>query len=205
VNLGWKLAQVVRGVSPASLLDSYQAESHPVGARVLERSMAFTALGRGDERTAALRAMMSDLVKLDEPRKRYTALISGLDIRYDLGAGHPLLGRRMPDLELLTEKGSRRVFTELHDARPVLITFGEPSAVDISPGVSRVKCVHGRYTGPWELPVLGVVAPPSAVLIRPDGHVAWVGEGTHDHDGLRDALARWFGAADVDSPRLSSP
>lgn len=203
VNLGWKLAQVVRGVSPISLLDTYQAESHPVGARVLERSMAFTALSRGDERTAALRALMSDLVRLDEPRKRYTALISGLDIRYDLGPGHPLLGRRMPDLEFLTDDGPRRVFTELHEARPVLVNFGEPSALNITPWAGRVRCVHGRYTGAWELPVVGVVAAPSAALIRPDGHVAWVGDGTDE--GLHDALTRWFGSAAVGSPPLSSP
>jgi hypothetical protein len=202
VNLGWKLAQVVSGLSPASLLDTYQAESHPVGARVLERSMAFTALGRGDERTAALRALMSDLIQLDEPRKRYTALISGLDVRYDLGQGHPLLGRRMPDLELLTESGPRRVFTELREARPVLLDFGGPTVLDIAAWASRVKRVAARYAGVWELPVVGVVAAPSAVLIRPDGHVAWVGDGTDE--GLRDALTTWFGPADLGSSRASS-
>jgi 2-polyprenyl-6-methoxyphenol hydroxylase-like FAD-dependent oxidoreductase len=202
VNLGWKLARVVSGLSPACLLDTYQAESHPVGARVLERSMAFTALGRGDERTAALRALMSDLIQLDEPRKRYTALISGLDVRYDLGPGHPLVGRRMPDLELLTEGGPRRVFTELGEARPVLLDFGGPTVLDIAGWASRVKRVAARYAGVWELPVVGVVAAPSAVLIRPDGHVAWVGDGTDE--GLRQALTTWFGAADLGGSRASS-
>jgi len=100
VNLGWKLAQVVSGTSTESLLDTYQAERHPIGARVLQSSMAATALSRGDERTNALRETMSELLKMDEPRKRYGAMMSGLDIRYDLGTGHPLLGRRMPDLDL---------------------------------------------------------------------------------------------------------
>jgi 2-polyprenyl-6-methoxyphenol hydroxylase-like FAD-dependent oxidoreductase len=192
VNLGWKLAQVVRGMSPENLLDSYQAESHPVGARVLERSMAFTALGRGDERTNALRALMSDLAKMDEPRKRYTAIISGLDIRYDLGTGHPLIGRRMPDLDLVGESGPLRVFTLLHAARPVLLNLGEPGPLDIAPWADRVTRVDARYTGVWELPVHGAVLPPTAVLIRPDGHVAWVGDGTDQ--GLREALTTWFGA-----------
>jgi 3-(3-hydroxy-phenyl)propionate hydroxylase len=194
VNLGWKLAQVVHGISPDELLDTYQTESHPVGARVLERSMAFTALGRGDDRTTALRAMMSDLVTLDQARKRYTALISGLDIRYDLGASHPLLGRRMPDLDIVTDGGSRRVFTLLHEARPVLLNLGEPRTLDITPWASRVKRVDGHSAGPWELPVCGAVEPPSAVLIRPDGHVAWVGDGSDG--GLRDALTRWCGSPD---------
>jgi 2-polyprenyl-6-methoxyphenol hydroxylase-like FAD-dependent oxidoreductase len=191
VNLGWKLAQVVRGTSPETLLDTYQAESHPVGARVLERSMAFTALARGDDRTGALRTMMSELITMDQPRKRYTALISGLDIRYDLGPGHPLLGRRMPDLDVLTESGPRRVFTELHDARSVLLNLGERAALDITPWSSRVKRVDARYDGVWDLPTLGPVAAPSAVLVRPDGHVAWVGDGTDA--GIHDALAMWFG------------
>jgi len=194
VNLGWKLAQVVRGTSPESLLDTYQAERHPIGARVLKSTMAATALNRGDERTKALHETMSELLKMDEPRKRYAAMMSGLDIRYDLGTGHPLLGRRMPDLDLVTESGPRRVFTLLHDARPVLLNLGEPGTLDITPWADRVQRVDARYAGVWELPVLGAVAAPTAVLIRPDGHVAWVGDGT-DH-GLRDALTTWFGPPD---------
>jgi 2-polyprenyl-6-methoxyphenol hydroxylase-like FAD-dependent oxidoreductase len=197
VNLGWKLAQVVHGTSPESLLDTYQVERHPIGARVLRMTMAATALNRGDERTKALHETMSELLKLDEPRKRYAAMMSGLDIHYDLGAGHPLLGRRMPDLDLVTESGPRRVFTLLHDARPVLLDLGEPGALDIAPWADRVRRIDARYAGAWELPVLGAVVAPSAALIRPDGHVAWVGDGT-DH-GLRDALTTWFGR-----PRLSS-
>jgi 2-polyprenyl-6-methoxyphenol hydroxylase-like FAD-dependent oxidoreductase len=193
VNLGWKLAQVVKGTSPESLLDTYQAERHPIGAGVLRTTLAATALGRGDERTNALREVMSDLLTMDEPRKRYAAMMSGLDIRYDLGPGHPLLGRRVPDLDVIAGSGPRRVFTLLHEARPVLLNLGEAGALDIasSPWADRVRRIDARYAGAWELPVLGAVAAPSAVLIRPDGHVAWVGNGTDQ--GLRDALTTWFG------------
>jgi 3-(3-hydroxy-phenyl)propionate hydroxylase len=191
VNLGWKLAQVVKGISPENLLDTYQAERHPIAARVLKTTMAQTAINRGDDRTTALRETMSELLQMVEPRKRIAAMMSGLDIHYDLGPGHPLLGRRMPDLDLVTEGGPRRVFTLLHDARPVLLNLGEPGALDIGPWADRIKRVDAGYSGVWELPVLGVVAAPTAVLIRPDGHVAWVGEGTDQ--GLRDALTSWFG------------
>jgi hypothetical protein len=190
VNLGWKLAQVVHGTSPESLLDTYQAERHPVAARVLRTTLSLTALHRGDERSKVLHEYIAELLRMDEPRKRYGAMMSGLDIHYDLGAGHPLLGRRMPDLDLVTDAGPRRVFTLLHDARPVLIQLA--GAFDIAPWADRVRQIDARYDGAWELPVLGAVAAPAAVLIRPDGHVAWVGEGT-DH-GLRDALAKWFGS-----------
>src|SRR6266853_6958869 len=149
VNLGWKLAQVVHGTAPESLLDTYQAERHPIGARVLKSTMAQTALSRGDERTTALRETLSELLKMDEPRKRYAGAMSGLDIRYDLGTGHPLLGRRMPDLDLVTANGPRRVFTLLHDARPVLLNLGEPGALDIAPWADRVQRVDARYAGVW--------------------------------------------------------
>ena len=191
VNLGWKLAQVVRGTSPESLLDTYQSERHPVAARALRKTMAQTALGRGDDRMDAVRETLAELLKLDEPRKRYAAMMSGLDIHHDLGEGHLLLGRRMPDLEVDLESGPVRVFTLLHDARPVLLALGEP--LDIAPWADRVRQIAARCTGGWELPVFGAVPAPAAVLIRPDGHVAWVGDGTDR--GLRDALTTWFGAA----------
>jgi 2-polyprenyl-6-methoxyphenol hydroxylase-like FAD-dependent oxidoreductase len=191
VNLGWKLAQVVAGTSPDSLLDTYHAERHPIAARALQLTMAATAINRGDERTTALRAAMSELLKLDEPRKRYAGMLSGLDVHYDLGPGHPLLGRRMPDLDLVTAGGPRRVFAALHAARPILLDLGDPGALDISAWADRVERIDARYAGAWSLPVLGAVAAPAAVLIRPDGHVAWVGEGTDQ--GLREALTTWFG------------
>jgi 2-polyprenyl-6-methoxyphenol hydroxylase-like FAD-dependent oxidoreductase len=192
VNLGWKLAQVVNGTSPESLLDTYHAERHPVAARALRKTMAQTALSRIDARMEAVRESLAELLRMDEPRKHYAAMMSGLDVHYDLGEGHPLLGRRMPDLDVVTAEGPRRVYTLLHDARPVLLNLGEPGTLDIAPWSERVRLVDARYEGSWELPVLGAVAAPTAVLIRPDGHVAWVGEGTDE--GLRDALATWFGA-----------
>ena len=192
VNLGWKLAQVVKKASPDSLLDTYHAERHPVGARVLRNTMAQTALLRFDERMEALRDTMTDLLGMGEPRKQIAAFMSGLDIHYDLGEGHPLLGRRMPDLDLVTPGGTVRAFTLLHDARPVLLNLGEPGAIDIAPWADRVQLINAKYAGVWELPVLGAVTAPAAVLIRPDGHVAWVGDGTDT--GLRDALTTWFGS-----------
>jgi len=191
VNLGWKLAQVVSGTSPIGLLDTYHAERHPVGACVLHNTMAQVALSGTDERTDALRDTMTELLSMDEPRKRFAGMISGLDIHYDLGEGHPLLGRRMPDLDLVTADGPLRVFTLLHDAKPVLLNLGEPGGSDITPWADRVRMIDAEYVGLWELPVLGAVTAPGAVLIRPDGYVAWVGEGTGTR--LRDALTTWFG------------
>jgi 2-polyprenyl-6-methoxyphenol hydroxylase-like FAD-dependent oxidoreductase len=192
VNLGWKLARVVYGTSPESLLDTYHGERHPVAARTLRHTMAQTALQRQDERTKALVEVVSELAMMDEPRKRLVGMVSGLDIHYDLGEGHPLLGRRMPDLDLVTADGPLRVFRLLHGAKPVLLNLGGPGGFDISPWAGQVQLVDAEHDGPWELPVLGVVTAPSAVLIRPDGYVAWVGDQTSL--GLHEALTTWFGA-----------
>jgi 3-(3-hydroxy-phenyl)propionate hydroxylase len=192
VNLGWKLAQVVDGTTTESLLDTYHAERHPVGARVLHNTMAQVALSSPDDRHQALRETMTELLGLDEPRRRIAAMVSGLDIHYDLGAGHPLLGRRMPDLDLRTAEGPTRVFALLHDARPVLLDLGAPGGFDITPWVDRVQLLDAEHVGTWELPVVGEVTAPAAVLIRPDGHVAWVGDLTDP--ALPDVLTAWFGA-----------
>jgi hypothetical protein len=191
VNLGWKLAHVIHRTSPESLLDTYHAERHPVAARVLQNTMAQTVLMRADDRIEALRDTVSELLSMDEPRRRFAAMMSGLDIHYDLGEGHPLLGRRMPDLDLVTTNGPLRVFIQLHDARPVLLDLAGPGSLDIGPWADRVRFVDAQFGGTWELPVIGVVPAPTAVLIRPDGYVAWVGEGTDL--GLPDALTSWFG------------
>jgi len=192
-NLGWKLAQVIKGTAPDSLLDTYQAERHPVAARVLRNTMAHVALQRRDERSLALDEYLTEFLAMDEPRKRMAAEVIGLGIRYDLGEGHPLLGRRMPDLDLLTAGGPLRVYSLLHEARPLLLNLGAHGVLDaaIGPWADRLRRVDAGCEGPWELPVLGRVEAPSAVLIRPDGYVAWVGEG--GDSGLADALATWFG------------
>jgi 2-polyprenyl-6-methoxyphenol hydroxylase-like FAD-dependent oxidoreductase len=191
VNLGWKLAQVVNAGVPDSLLDTYHHERHPVAARVLQTTMAQIALLRTDDRTKALHDNVSELLSMDEPRKRFAARMSGLDVHYDLGEGHPLLGRRVPDVELATATGPVRVFTLLHGAHPVLLDLGDPGHIDLAGWSDRIRLVRADYGGSWELPVFGEVSAPTAVLIRPDGHVAWVGDGSAD--GLPDALTRWFG------------
>ena len=191
VNLGWKLAQVVKGTSPEGLLDSFHAERHPVAARALQYTMAQTTLQRRDERMQPVVDLVSELAAMDEPRRRTAGMISGLDVHYELGEGHPLLGRRMPDLDLDGADGALRVFGLLHEARPVLLNLGEPGALDLAGWADRVQLVDARYDGAWELPVLGEVPAPTAVLIRPDGYVAWVGDGTDT--GLAEALAIWFG------------
>jgi 3-(3-hydroxy-phenyl)propionate hydroxylase len=193
VNLGWKLAQVVKRTSPERLLDTYHAERHPIAARVLRNTMAQVALRRRDERTGALGEMVADLLGLDEPRKRLAAEMSGLGIHYDLGEGHPLLGRRMPDLDLITATGPRRVFTYLHSARALLVNLGEPGALGAAPWADRIQVVDAKFAGAWELPAIGRVAAPTAVLVRPDGYVAWVGD--LSGAGLADALTAWFGPA----------
>ncbi|MGH7655067.1 MAG: FAD-dependent monooxygenase [Gemmatimonadaceae bacterium] len=193
VNLGWKLAQVVKGTSPESLLDTYHTERHPIGARVLRISMASVALRRPDDRTKALRDTVAEMLGSDDARKRMAAIMAGLDIRYDCGEGHPLLGRRMPDLDLVTASGPVRLFTLLHAARALLLNLGERGSIDIGPWTDRVLAVDASYAGAWELPVIGAVSAPTAALIRPDGYVAWVGDANQLK--LREALTRLFGAA----------
>lgn len=198
VNLGWKLAQVVKGTSPGGLLDTYHAERHGVAARVLRNTRAQIALlRRDDDGRKAAREVMSELLAMDEPRKRYGAMMSGLDISYDLGEGHPLLGRRMPDLALTVEGRPLQLFTLLHHARGVLFNFGGPGGPDISPWADRVTRIDADTNDVWELPAIGVVTKPAAVLVRPDGHVAWVGHASQAglQAGLAEALTTWFGPA----------
>ena len=198
VNLGWKLAQAVKDISPPSLLDTYHAERHPAGARALQLSMAQTVLQRADPRTAALSDAIDDILMTPAARTRLAARIHGLDIAYDLGGGHPLIGRRMPDLDLDSEAGPTRVYQLLHEAQPLLINFATPQRIDISPWADRVRMVDAAFAGAWDVPALGEVPSPTAVLIRPDGHVAWVENGADEP--LADALTRWFGPATAPSP-----
>jgi 2-polyprenyl-6-methoxyphenol hydroxylase-like FAD-dependent oxidoreductase len=191
VNLGWKLAHVVRGAAGEELLDTYHAERHPVAARVLHNTMAQTALNGPGERIDALRDTVAELLTTHEPRTRIAAMMCGLDIHYDLGEGHPLLGRRMPDLDLHTPSGPTRLFALLHQAHGVLLKFGGQAwDFDITRWRDRVSMFNVHYNGVWKLPVIGEVAAPHALLVRPDGYVAWVGDGSIS--GLPDALDRWF-------------
>jgi hypothetical protein len=192
MNLGWKLAQVAKGLSPESLLDTYHAERHPVGARVLRRAMAGSALLRADAHTDAVRDTLAELLAMDEPRKQLASELSGLDVRYDLGDGHPLLGRRMPDLDLTTTTGPRRVFSLLHGGQAVLLDLDDTLDVsDWRPWAGRIRCVRAKCESPWEPPSLETAKAPTAVLIRPDGYVAWVAERTAE--GLADAMSKWCG------------
>ncbi|TYL81660.1 FAD-dependent monooxygenase [Bradyrhizobium cytisi] len=191
VNLGWKLAQVVKGISPDALLDTYHAERQPVGAALLELTLALTALNRGDEHTTALRGFVANTMKMDEPRRWYSAKVSGLDIRYGEEGCHPLLGRRMPDLDLVTADGPTRVFELMRDARPLLLNLGPPGCAVPERWDERVRQVSATFAGICEMPVIGVVPTPAAVLVRPDGHVAWISTGKCE--GLVEALATWFG------------
>jgi len=192
VNLGWKLGQVVRGVSGEELLDSYHAERHPAGARALKYTMAQSLFQKADPRQEALRDLLDEVLGFGDGGTPVAALITGLDVAYGPGGGHPLLGRRMPDLDIATPDGTARVFELLHPARPVLLELGGP-ALDAGAWAGRVRHLATSYDGAWELPVLGEVAAPTAVLVRPDGYVAWVGEDTAE--GLSEALATWCGAA----------
>ena len=190
-NLGWKLSQVAKGTSPEELLDTYHAERHPVAARVLRATMAQVAIRRPDERTKALGAILSEILLMDEPRQALVAEISGLGIEYDLGEGHLRARRRIPDLDLCTLEGPRRIFSLLHRSRPLLINFGEAGVFDIARWADRVDLVDAAQVGAWELPAIGAVPAPAAVLIRPDGYVAWAGD-INEHK-LEDALTTWFG------------
>jgi 2-polyprenyl-6-methoxyphenol hydroxylase-like FAD-dependent oxidoreductase len=192
VNLGWKLAQVVQGVSPESLLDTYQDERHPAVARSLRYTMALNALMRVDPRTEALRDTIAEVTEMDEPRRHLGALASGLAVRYDLGDGHPLLGLRVPDLDIVTAEGPTTIYALMHEARPVLLNLGDPGTFEPREWTDRVKLVDARCDAPWELPAVGEVDSPTALLIRPDGHIAWVGEGKDV--ALTEATSTWFGA-----------
>ena len=190
VNLGWKLVQVVQGVSPERLLDSYQAERHPATARVLKNVMVQASLQRQDARTDAVRDTFAELLADEGARNRLAARLTGLDVRHDLGEGHPLLGRRMPDVDLETDDGSRRAFELLHDGRHVLLDLTD-TGLEVGAGTDRVRHVRARAADTWEVPVVGTVEATAALLVRPDGHVAWVSDGTAA--GLEDVLRTWCG------------
>ncbi|MBF6327745.1 FAD-dependent monooxygenase [Nocardia transvalensis] len=199
VNLGWKLAAVATGRAPGALLDTYESERHPVAARVLHNTRAQTALGRPDTHTLALREVFSTLVGMDDVNRYLGGMISALDLRYPLGDEHPMVGRRMPDLDLKTEDGDTRVAELLHTARPVLVDLDNrpdlPASIEAwadHVDVVAAHCADTRVT----VPGVGRIAVPTALLIRPDGYVAWVDEESGaDTTALRAVLASWFGPA----------
>ncbi|MGL5852480.1 MAG: FAD-dependent monooxygenase [Phycicoccus sp.] len=210
VNLGWKLARVVTDRAPESLLDSYHAERHPAGAQVQEIVMAQVALGRSDERHESLRSVVGELLAADDARRGVAARLCGLDVRYDLAGDHPIVGRRMPDLDLVTAEGPTTVYSLMHDARPLVLVLGEVGAdgsrgggsrggggrgTPDLPGRSRTDVVVERVVADdvWRLPVIGDVPAPATVVIRPDGHVAWAGDPADDT--LAQVISTWFGVA----------
>ncbi|MFD5876995.1 FAD-dependent monooxygenase [Streptomyces sp. NPDC060322] len=190
-NLGWKLAAVIRGGAPEGLLDSYHGERHPAGARLLMNTRAQGTIFLGGEESDPLRELFGELIRYDDVKRHLAGIISGLDVRYEVGVGdHPLLGRRIGHRRLVGAAGDTSTTELLHPARGVLIDLTD------DPGLRAVA-------GGWQDRVTVATAVPkpadgtdplagtSAVLVRPDGYVAWAGDGT---DGLADALDQWFGA-----------
>ncbi|RBQ15847.1 hypothetical protein DP939_33085 [Spongiactinospora rosea] len=197
VNLGWKLAAVVNGHASPDLLDTYQTERHPVAARVLQNTRAQTRLSAPGWQAEALRETMARLIELAPVNDELSNMIAALDIRYEMGVGdHPLLGLRMPDVDLQAP-GPTRSYALLHAARPVLLDLGSDAGLSAltQDRAGRVDTVTARCAQDrWTVPLLGEVEAPEAVLIRPDGHIAWAApRGRADTDALRDALAKWCG------------
>ncbi|HET6857801.1 MAG TPA: rifampin monooxygenase [Streptomyces sp.] len=175
-NLGWKLAAAVNGWAPGGLLDSYHAERHPVGARVLDNTRAQITLLGTDPGATALRQLFTKLMDFEEVNRYVTGMITAVDVRYDFGEGHELLGRRMRDVEL--KRGS--LYGLMHGGRGLLLD--QTGRLSVAGWADRIDHVV-EVTEELDVP---------AVLLRPDGHVAWVGE---DQQELLSRLPEWFGAA----------
>ncbi|MGW2697460.1 FAD-dependent monooxygenase [Streptomyces sp. NPDC001296] len=192
VNLGWKLAAVVRGSAPPDLLDSYHAERHPVGARLLVNTLAQGMLFLTGSQAEPLREVVADLMELAEVRRHLAGMVSGLDIRYDVGPGtHPLLGARIPKRDLRGPCGATTTIAHLRTARGVLLDLADDPQLRraAEPWADRVEVVTAA---PHRLPRGCPLAGTAAVLLRPDGYVAWTDPGCAS---LPDALARWFGTS----------
>jgi 2-polyprenyl-6-methoxyphenol hydroxylase-like FAD-dependent oxidoreductase len=188
MNLGWKLAAQINGWAPAGLLDTFESERHPVGERVMMHSLSQTALMMPGPEVAALRTLMGELFTIPEVSRRMAELLAGSDVRYDVGDDHPLSGRPVPDLTL---SDGRRVASLLHDARPVLLDLAGGGIADAVPGwANRVDTVSATIADP----------PVAAMLIRPDGYIAWAADafGSAEEAGLRAALRHWFGPESSD-------
>ncbi|WP_063043056.1 FAD-dependent monooxygenase [Nocardia pseudovaccinii] len=198
MNLGWKLAATLRGNASDELLDTYESERHPIAARVLHNTRAQTALGRPGPHTDALRDIMSDLIDMDQVRHRLGLMITALDIRYDIKGEHPLIGRRVPDADIGTADSETRVHALLRAGRPVLLVLNGNDVPAVPEWRDRVEIISAASRAEhWSIPGLGEIPAPAAVLLRPDGYVAWATE-EPTTAGLTEALTTWVGAADLD-------
>jgi 2-polyprenyl-6-methoxyphenol hydroxylase-like FAD-dependent oxidoreductase len=187
VNLGWKLASVVDGHASEALLDTYHQERHAVASDVLANTRAQAALlGPGDDVTA-MRSQLASLLCGAQANEQLAAAMSGMNVCYVHDAPNPLIGRRIPDAEVITQKGTVRMFSLLHTQRTVLLDF-ENLPERATAASETIDYVGAQKTvRQWRLPVVGWVDVPSALLVRPDGHVAWVSSDTDSH-GLTEAL-----------------
>ncbi|MGI5292098.1 FAD-dependent monooxygenase [Nonomuraea polychroma] len=195
VNLGWKLAAEVLGWAPPGLLDSYHAERHPVGRRLLTNTGAQGLLFLSGSEMQPLRDVLTELMRYEDVARHLVGMVSGLEIRYDVGpGGHPLLGRRLPKLELTRQEGPVTTTELLHTGRSVLLNLSDDESLRAlaAPWAHRVDIVTARPRG---LAADNPLAGADAVLVRPDGHVAWVaGPREEVHEPLSAALHRWSGA-----------
>ncbi|MFE5479694.1 FAD-dependent monooxygenase [Nocardia sp. NPDC056541] len=191
VNLGWKLAAVSRGRAPVTLLDTYHGERHPVGQRLLANTKAQSLFILGGEEVGPLREVLRELVAYPEVERHLAARVTGLDIRYDVGGGsHPLLGARLPRRRLVRGAHATDTAALLRPGRGVLLDLTDNPALRhrAQPWTDRIDVVTATATEP-----IDADARTTALLVRPDGHVAWVAPGTHND--LPTVLDRWFGPA----------
>ncbi|MFI9617262.1 FAD-dependent monooxygenase [Streptomyces sp. NPDC052023] len=192
VNLGWKLGAVVRGRAPEALLDTYHAERHPVGKRLLMNTQAQGLLFLSGPEVQPLRDVLTELIQYPEVSRHFAAMVSGLEIRYDLDGGpHPLLGRRLPDVKLTGHRLVSSSTEALHAGRGVLLDLADNERLRDRAWdwQDRIDIVTAEPVLPENSPLAGT----TAVLVRPDGYVAWAAPGSHAD--LPMALEHWFGPA----------
>lgn len=193
MNLGWKLGAAINGHAPAGLLDTYHSERHPVAARILVNTLAQRILYLSGDEMDPMREVMAELLAYEEVQRLLVGMVTGLDIRYDVGTGdHPLLGRRLPDVELtgdFSPSGKANAFELLHAGRGVVLDLGgdDKLRAAAAPWADRIDVVTTSSRPS------GALADVEAVLVRPDGYIAWIGSGESGVTGLPDALTRWFG------------
>ncbi|MCM6778706.1 FAD-dependent monooxygenase [Nocardia sp. CDC159] len=198
-NLGWKLGAVVCGRAAAELLDTYHAERHPVGRRLLENTQVQGMMYLTGDEADPLRALFTELIDHAEVRAHLAGTVSGLDIRYPVEHGsHPLAGRRIPPRPLRTATGTTTTTELLHPARWVLLDSGADVAAAVEPWRDSVTIVAVE---PEDRAGLGGVR---AALIRPDGYVAWATDRAHDTASLAEALRGWFGDSSVPLDRAAA-